>query len=168
MSIPDSSLKSFYAASSSCDALMGFSLVLSPSNYQELSWERRVRCGSGASLAAGSRELLRNPCLQRGMLWPAGGLEAGLAAGLEAGLAAEQGCAAPRLRAAGAGGRGAAAAAQVCVSSGDFELTSGACHVRRLGKRAGCAWLLQEVPDLTLLPLLKCSCSFFSRPPSPP
>lgn len=52
-------------------------------------------------------------------------------------------------------GRGAAAAAQVCVSSGDFELTSGACHVRRLGKRAGCAWLLQEVPDLTLLPPAK-------------
>lgn len=48
---------------------MGFSLVLLPSNYRELSRERRVRCGSSASLPAGSRELLRNLCPQWGMLW---------------------------------------------------------------------------------------------------
>lgn len=83
--------------------------------------------------------------------------------------AAAAACASPS-RAAGAGKRrrgGSRRNADFSAPPGDFELSSGGCRVWQPEKQAGCAWLPQEVPDLTLLPLLKCSCSFFSPPPSP-
>lgn len=85
-----------------------------------------------------------------------------------AATAAAAACAGP-LCAAGAGKqhRGEIRChADLSAPPGDFELTSGGCRVRQLEKQAGCAWLLQQVPDLTPLPPLKCSCSF-SLPPSP-
>lgn len=86
-----------------------------------------------------------------------------------AATAAAAACASPS-RAAGTGKRrrgGSCRNADLSAPPGDFELTSGGCCVRQLEKQAGCAWLPQEVPDLTLLPLLKRSRSFFSPPPSP-
>lgn len=55
LSITDSFQKAFYKPSRLSDILLGFSLALLPSNYQQLSWERRVRCGSVVSVPAGSR-----------------------------------------------------------------------------------------------------------------
>lgn len=55
LSITDSFQKAFYKPSCLSDVLLGFSLVLLPSNYQQLSRERRVRCGSSVSVPTGSR-----------------------------------------------------------------------------------------------------------------
>lgn len=129
---------------------MGFSLVLLPSNYQKLSWERRVRCGSSASLPAGSRGAAKEYVPPHGDALLARSLPVPRLA--MAATAAAAACASPS-RAAGAGKRrrgGSRRNADLSAPPGDFELTSGSCCVRQLEKQAGCAWLLQEVPDLTL------------------
>lgn len=167
LSIRDSFQKAFYIPSSPSDVLMGFSLVLLPSNYQKLSWERCVRCGSSASLPAGSWGAAEEYVPPHGDALRACSLPVPRLA--MAATAATAACASPS-RAAGAGKQrrgGSRRNADLTAPPGDFELTSGGCRVRQLENQAGCAWLLQEVPDLALLPLLKCSCSFFSPPPSP-
>lgn len=86
-----------------------------------------------------------------------------MAAGAAAAAAA---CASPS-PAAGAGKRGGAGirrSAGLSAPPGDLEVTSGGCRVRQLENRAGCARLLREVPDLTLLP---CYSAHAPSPPSP-
>lgn len=167
LSITDSFQKAFYIPSSLSDGLIRFSLVLLPFNYQKLSWERRVRCGSTASLPAGSWWAAEEYVPLHGDALLACSLSPSPSLAMAA-TAAAAACAGP-LCAAGAGKRHRGEIrchADLSASLGDFELTSGGCHVWQLEKQADCAWLLQEVPDLTLLPLLKCSYSF-SLPPSP-
>lgn len=164
--VTDSFQMAFYIPSSLSDVLVGFSLLLLPSNYQKLSRERRVRCGSSASLPAGSRGAAEeyvppdgDALLARSLPVPRLAMAAKAAAA----------CASPR-RAAGAGKGhrgGRRRNADLSAPPADLELTSGGCRVRQRKKRAGCAWLPQEVPDLAPLPLLKCSHSF-SLPPSLP
>jgi len=138
LSITDSFQKSFHISSSLSDVLMGFSLVLLPSKYQKLSWEWCVRCGSSASLPAGSwgaaEEYVpphRDALLVHFLPLPRLAMAA---------TAAAVTCTSP-LRAAGAGKRcrgGSRRNTDLSVPLGDFELTSGGCRVWQLEKQAGC------------------------------
>lgn len=99
-------------------------LTHSPSNHQELSWEKDVRCGMSTSLPARPRAAARKTCLHAGMLYSASRSHAG------------RWQRAP-LRAAGAGRR-----AVLQRSSLLYRMTLG-----WLEAAAACAPAPQELPD---------------------